>query len=120
MNSIAGSKKRVNRLLRALREPAFPRITMEEIHDRIKERMGAMSGEVQTVPLGITVHCAVCSEKLEPGSKCYIEDDSSSILCLCCASKRQTSATKVGPTEFKLPKITDAQAHKAAEWMQYD
>ena len=110
----------MNRYLRALREPAFPGITTAEIRDRIEElwKGGAMSGEVQTVPIGIAVHCAVCSEKLGPGAQCWIEDDSSSILCLRCASKRQShAAVQVGPTEFK-PKR--AHRRQAPEWMQFD
>ena len=109
----------VNRFLRALREPAFPRITTADVYNRIKERLGVMSetGEIYTVPFGLTVHCAVCGETLVPGKQCWIEhSDSSSILCLRCVSKRQAAHTKVGPTEFK-PK----RAHRrTGEWMQYD
>jgi hypothetical protein len=39
-------------------------------------------GEIYTVPIGLTVHCAWCSKKLEAGDECFIEEDSSYIYCL--------------------------------------
>jgi len=41
-----------------------------------------LGGEIYTVPATLTLHCAQCGLKLEPGDKCYIEDDSSSIFCI--------------------------------------
>lgn len=67
-------------------------------------------GEVYTVPVGLTLHCAVCGAVLESGDRCYIEhDDDSAILCLRCLSKRQN--TLPGPTAVKKPEPL---------WMAYD
>ena len=52
-------------------------------------------GEIYTVPVGLTVHCNECGEKLEAGDRCYIEDDdSSSIYCLEHAPKPKQAAAQ--------------------------
>lgn len=74
-----------------------------------------MDGEFYTVPAGLAVHCVVCSATLEAGAICWVEhDDSSSILCVACMTKRQNQA-KPGPTEFK-----DEDLERAAQWMEFD
>ena len=109
----------MTRFIRALLKPAFPQITTAE-NQRIRERMGAMGkGEVYIVPFGLTVHCVVCGETLEPGDKSWIEEGTGSILCLRCADKRQQRVA-VGPVEFKEPALTRAQETRVADWMRYD
>ena len=80
-----------------------------------------MGGELYNIPAGLTVHCIECSKTLEEGDICYIAEDSSSILCLDCLSKRQNRERRrtVGPTEYK--DEPQRQAHgRRASWMSYD
>ena len=77
------------------------------------------SGEVYTVPIGLAVHCVRCQAKLEPGAKCYIEDDSSSIYCPKCAPvKPAESSTGEVSERRSVPKRKMHKMH--ADWMMYD
>ena len=72
------------------------------------ERLGR--GEIYTVPVGITVHCADCGVVLEAGIRCYIEDDSSSIYCL----------KHIPKPRAKSPVVQQVPSVPRRRWAAYD
>jgi hypothetical protein len=68
-----------------------------------------MSGEIYTVPVGLTLHCPLCprGELLRAGDKCWINDDDSKVYC-----------TKHAPTQKAQPK--DEPPEREPLWMAYE
>jgi hypothetical protein len=78
------------------------------------------AGEIYKVPIGLKLQCSECTKALESTEEkevlCWIDhEDSSTITCLSCVSKRQREGA-VGPKEFK-PKRTH---RRETDWMEFE
>ena len=74
--------------------------------------------------MGWARQCAICGEILDAGDPCWVQEDSSAVLCLYCASKRVQSlerkpakepAPVLEPEPEPLP-LTRRQEVQVAKW----
>jgi len=75
---------------------------------------------------GFKFQCQDCGAVLEEGDKfARMDDDSSTVLCLDCLTKRQVWAKEhnkpVGPTEHKDEPRRHRRGHRrSTEWMEFE